>query len=187
MSAKYPTKCTTGPKTLLSYLTVTQPRAFGDQKPKYSVSAIIKKSDTLTLSRIDAAMRAAYEEGQSILKGKGKTVPTYEEIIADGPLHDGDEKKDGDPAYAGSYYINAKNERKPGVVDVNKNEILDPSELYSGIYGRVALSFFCYNKNGNRGISASLDYIMKTADGEPLGSTISVDDAFDDDEDDFLS
>ena len=31
------------------------------------------------------------------------------------------------------------------------------------------------------------DYIMKVADGAPLGSTISLDEAFEDDDDDFLS
>ena len=187
MSAKYPTKCTTGPQTRLSYLNVNQPRAYGDQKPKYSASLIIKKSDTLTLSRIDAAMRAAYEEGLSTLKGKSKVAPTFEEVTEDGPLHDGDLKADHDSNYAGCFYINAKNERKPRVIDENKNDILDPSELYSGIYGRVAIGFYAYNKNGNRGIGCSLEIIMKTADGEPLGSTISIEDAFSDDDDDFLS
>ena len=75
------------------------------------------------------------------------------------------------------------------MVDADKNEILDPSELYSGIYAKAAIGFFCYNKNGNRGIGVSLDYLMKVADGEPLGTTISVDEAFDEDDedDDFMS
>lgn len=189
MSKKHPTKCTTGPKTRCSYLNVNAPKAFGDQKPKYSASLIIPKSDTLTMARIDAAMRAAYDEGLSVLKGKSKTAPSFEEVTRDGPIHDGDKKQDGDPAYRNAWYLNAKNDRRPGVVDVNKNEILDPSELYSGIYAKAAIGFFCYNKNGNRGIGVSLDYLMKVADGEPLGTTISVDEAFneDDEDDDFMS
>ena len=188
MSKKHPTKCTTGARTRCSYLTIHAPKAYGDSKPKFSASLIIPKDDVATLTKIDAAMRAAYEDGVSILKGKGRTIPAYEEIIKDGPLHDGDKKKDGDPAYQNAFYLNAKNERRPGVVDSNKNEILDSSELYSGIYAKAAIGFYCYNKNGNRGIGVSLDYLMKMADGQPLGSTISVDEAFEDeDEDDFLS
>lgn len=72
----------------------------------------------------------------------------------------------------------------------DKSEILDPSELYSGIYAKAAIGFYCYNVQGHRGISVSLDFLMKVADGKPLGSVISVDEAFDDDDedgDDFLS
>jgi len=187
MSKKHPDKCTTG-RVRCSYLNINAPKAFGDEKPKYSVSLIIPKDDAATLKKIDAAMRAAYENGISILKGKGRTTPTYEEIIAQGPLHDGDKKKDGDSAYQNAFYLNAKNERRPRVIDVDKNEILDSSELYSGIYAKVAIGFYCYNKKGNRGIGVSLDILMKVADGQPLGSTISIDEAFEDeDDDDFLS
>ena len=83
MSKKHPTKCTTGERTRCSYLNVLQPKAYGDGKPKYSASLIIPKSDVATLNKIDAAMRAAYEDDISALKGKSRTAPTYEEIIKD--------------------------------------------------------------------------------------------------------
>lgn len=185
MSKKYPTKCTI--PCVVSYANLNQPRAFGDQAPKYSGSLIVDKADTLAVSRIEAAMRAAYEDGLSVLKGKSKVAPTFEEITEDGPLHDGDTKKDGDPAYKGAFYLNAKNNRKPLIINTDKEEIIDPSEIYSGIHAKCAIGFYAYNKAGNCGLGCSLDIVMKTADGEPLGSTISVDDAFDDDDDDFLS
>lgn len=186
MSAKYPTKCTIPVR--ISYANLNQPRAFGDQAPKYSASLILDKKNTLAVSRVEAAMRAAYEDGLSVLKGKGRVAPSFEEITADGPLHDCDAKKDGDPAYKGAFYLNAKNNRKPLIINSDKEEILDPSEIYSGIYAKAAIGFFPYNKAGNRGLGCSLDIVMKTADGEPLGTTISVDDAFaDDDDDDFLA
>ncbi len=56
--------------------------------PKYSVSLIIPKSDTVTVNKIKAAIEAAYEEGQSKLKGNGKTVPALS--ILKTPLRDGD-------------------------------------------------------------------------------------------------
>lgn len=171
--------------TRCSYLNVNQPRAFGTEKPRYSVSVIIPKSKTNEVNKIKAAIKQAYEDGANTLKGKGSTLPPLESI--DNPLRDGDAK--GDPAYADSYYINAKNTRKPGVVDTNRNPIIQTDELYSGIYARVAISFFAYNKAGHKGIGASLLYLMKTADGEPLGSTVSIDDVFgsDSSDDDFLA
>ena len=184
MSKLHPTQCTIPCR--ISYANLNQPRAFGDQDPKYSGSLIVNKKDTLAVSRIEAAMRAAYDAGLSILQGKSKTAPTFEEITSDGPLHDGDKKKDGDPAYQGAYYLNAKNNRKPRIIDEDRNEIIDPSEIYSGIYAKCAISFYPYNKAGNRGLGCSLEIVMKTGDGEPLGSSISIDEAFEDDDDDFL-
>ncbi|MCR5487425.1 MAG: DUF2815 family protein [Lachnospiraceae bacterium] len=185
MSAKHPTKCTIPAQ--ISYANLNQPRAFGDQPAKYGASLIVSKKDEMAKAKLMAAMKAAYDEGISVLKGKSKTVPTFEEIIADGPLHDGDLKKDGDPAYKGAYYLNAKNSRKPLIINTDREEILDPSEIYSGIYAKCAIGFYAYNKAGNRGIGCSLDIVMKTADGDPLGTAISVDEAFAEDDDEASS
>ena len=186
MSAKYPTKCTIPVR--ISYANLIKPKAFGDQQPKYSASLILDKKNTLAVSRVEEAMRAAYDEGLSVLKGKSKVAPTFEEVTEDGPLHDGDKKKDHDPAYKGAFYLNAKNSRKPLIINSDKEEILDPGEIYSGMYAKAAIGFFAYNHTGNVGLGCSLEIVMKTADGEPLGSSISIEDAFsDDDDDDFLS
>ncbi len=188
MSAKHPTKCTIPVR--ISYEHLKTPMSFGDgQAAKYGASLILEKKKEMAVAKVMSAMRAAYEEGLATLKGKGKTAPSFEELIADGPLHDGDQKKDGDPAYKGSYYLNAKNSRKPLVIDTDREDILDPNQIYSGMYAKAAIGFFVFNKAGNRGIGCSLDMVMKTRDGEPLGSTISIDEAFgdDDDDDDLLS
>ncbi len=184
MSKLHPTQCTI--PCVISYANLNQPRAFGDQEPKYSGSLIVDKDNKLAVARINAAMKAAYDSGLSILQGKSKVAPTFEEITEDGPLHDGDKKKDGDPAYKNSYYLNAKNNRKPRIINEDKEDIIDPSEIYSGIHAKCAISFYPYNKAGNRGLGCSLEIVMKTADGEPLGSSISIDEAFADDDDDFL-
>ena len=51
---------------------------------------VIPKSDTETVARIHAAMKAAYEEGKTKLQGNGKTVPDYETLKK--PLRDGDKE-----------------------------------------------------------------------------------------------
>ena len=86
-----PTKVITGPKTRFSYLNANEPKApLGGGTPKYSVSLIIPKSDTVTVAKINAAIKAAYDEGQSKLKGNGKSVPKLEAIKT--PLRDGDKE-----------------------------------------------------------------------------------------------
>ena len=188
-AVKNPTKVITGKHTVMSYLNVNEPKTpLGGGTPKYSVSLIIPKSDTVTVAKIRAAIQAAYDEGQSKLKGSSKFVPALEDIKT--PLRDGDKERKGDDAYANAYFVNANSTTKPGVVDADRNPILDSSELYSGIIGRASINFYAYNSNGNRGIACGLNNLQKLRDGEPLGGKSRAEDDFadmDDDDDDFLS
>lgn len=70
-----PTKIITGPKTRWSYANVWDAKSINGGTPKFSVSLIIPKSDTATVNKIKAAIQAAYTEGESKLKGNGKSVP----------------------------------------------------------------------------------------------------------------
>ncbi len=100
-----PTKVITGVNTRWSYANVWDPKSINGGAPKYSVSLIIPKSDTTTINKIKAAIQAAYEEGQSKLKGNGKSVPALSAIKT--PLRDGDLERPDDEAYKNAYFINA--------------------------------------------------------------------------------
>ena len=82
MSKNYvnPCKVITGVDTRWSYANVWEPKSINGGTPKYSVSLIIPKSDTKTVEKIRAAIKAAYEEGESKLKGNGRAVPALEAI-----------------------------------------------------------------------------------------------------------
>ena len=186
--AKYvnPTKVITGPETRWSYANVWQPKAINGGTPKYSVSLIIPKSDTKTIEKVRAAIQAAYEEGQSKLKGNGKTVPQLKALKT--PLRDGDLERPDDPAYANAYFINANSASAPGIVDADRQPILERSEVYSGVYGRASINLYAFNSNGNKGIACGLNNLQKIRDGEPLGGKSRAEDDFDTEEDDdFLS
>lgn len=181
-----PTKVITGPKTRWSYANVWDAKSINGGTPKYSVSLIISKSDTKTVKKIHAAIQAAYEEGQSKLKGNGKSVPSLSVIKT--PLRDGDAERPDDEAYKNSYFINANSATAPGIVDADRNPILERSEVYSGVYGRASISLYAFNCNGNRGIACGLNNLQKISDGEPLGGKSRAEDDFNtDDDDDFLS
>ena len=182
-----PCKVITGKNTRFSYLIVNEPKAINGGTPKYSVSLIIPKSDTVTVEKIKKAIQAAYDEGLSKLKGSSRSVPALKELKI--PLRDGDKERPGDEAYKDSWFINANSSTKPGVVDADLNPILDSSELYSGIIGKASIGFYAYNTNGNRGIACGLNNLQKLSDGTPLGGRSRPEDDFadDDDDDDFLS
>lgn len=181
-----PMKVITGPTTRWSYANVWEPKSINGGTPKYSVSLIIPKSDKVTVEKIKKAIQAAYEEGQSKLKGNGKSVPSLSVLKT--PLCDGDLERPDDEAYANSYFINANSATAAGIVDADRNTIIDRSEVYSGVYGRASINLYAFNSNGNKGIACGLNNLQKIKDGEPLGGKSRAEDDFaTEDDDDFLS
>lgn len=164
-----------------SYLHCWEPDSVNGGDPKYSVSAIIPKSDTKTVNAIKAAIEQAKKD--SVSKWGGK-VPANLKL----PLRDGDIDRPDDEAYAGCYFFNANSRQAPQVVDSKVQPILDQSEVYSGCHGKISVTFYGYNSNGNRGIAAGLGNIQKLKDGESLGGRTSAADDFQtEDDEDFLS
>ena len=181
-----PTKVITGINTRWSYVNAWEAKSINGGAPKFSVSLIIPKSDTKTIEKIQAAIQAAYEEGQGKLKGNGKSVPALSVLKT--PLRDGDAERPDDEAYADAYFINANSATAPGIVDADRNPILDRSEVYSGVYGRASINFYAFNSNGNKGIACGLNNLQKMKDGEPLGGKSRAEDDFATEEDeDFLA
>ena len=156
-----------------SYLYAVNPHTSEEgQTPRYSVSLIIPKTDTATIDKINAAVNAAYETGINKLQGNSKIKPKLETLKT--PLRDGDEEHPDSELYAGCYFLNASNTRKPGIVDKFCNPIEDENAIYSGMYGRASISFYAFNNSGNKGIACSLNNLMKTADGERLSGTATA-------------
>lgn len=180
------TKVITGVNTRWSYANVWDPKSINGGTLKYSVSLLIPKDDTVTVNKIKAAIQAAYEEGESKLKGNGKTVPPLSTLKQ--PLRDGDLERPDDEVYAGCYFINANSATAPGIVDADRQPILERSEVYSGVYGRASINLYAFNSNGNRGIACGLNNLQKIRDGEPLGGKSRAEEDFASEaDDDFLS
>lgn len=181
MANQTKTKVITG-TVRLSYANVWEPKSINGGAEKYSVSLIIPKSDTKTIAAINAAVDAAIEEGISKFGGK---KPNKAAIKT--PLRDGDVERN-DEAYQNCYFVNANSTTAPQLVDQQVNPIFDRSEVYSGVYGRVSLSFYAFNSNGNKGVACGLGNIQKVKDGEPLGGRTNAADDFGTlADDDFLS
>ena len=166
------TRIMTG-KVRLSYVHLCEPYAFQQgQEEKYSATILIPKTDTATLGRIKAAMEAATQRGVEKQWG-GKRPP-----LINNPLHDGDGTKPSDGTEFGEeckghWVITAssKADRKPGIVDNMCNPIIDQTEVYSGMYARVTMTFFPYSFGGKKGIGCALGNVQKLADGEPLAAS----------------
>lgn len=164
-----------------SYLHCWEPNSVNGGVPKFSVSAIIPKTDTDTVKAVKTAIERAKQE--SVSKWGGRVPPNLKTS-----LRDGDIDRPEDEAYRGCYFLNANSTQPPQVVDATIQPILDQNEVYSGCYGRISVTFYGYNSNGNRGVAAGLGNIQKLKDGEPLGGRARAADDFSTANDsDFLS
>ena len=176
-------KVVTG-KVRFSYVNIFRSRSFSDgQSAKYSICLLIPKSAKGTVKKIKDAINDVVQEG--IASKWGGKKPANLKL----PLRDGDDERAAEaPEYEGMYFLNANNENKPGIVDKDMNDILDPDEVYSGCWGRASISFFPFNSNGNKGVGVALNHIQKLEDDEPLGGTRAsaesdFSDGFEDDDD----
>lgn len=165
----------------LSYCNLFEAKSINDSEPKYSVSLIIPKSDTKTITKIEKAIEAAAQAGVAKFGGK---VPANLKT----PLRDGDTEREDDPAYENSYFINANSKQAPQIVDRALNKIMDQTEVYSGCYGNVSVNFYAFAASGNKGVAAGLGNVQKVRDGEPLGGRTRAEDDFEalEADDDFL-
>ena len=167
---------TTG-KVRASYVYLFQPRAAengGD--PKYSVTLLIPKTDTATLNAIFAEIEKAKQEGaQKVFNGN---VPP----LCKTPLYDGDGcRPNGEPfgeECRGHMVMTASAKMQPSIVGLDMQNIINPSELYSGCHIRANINFFAYNTNGNKGVGCGLNAVQKIEDGEPLTARVSAEEAF---------
>ncbi len=179
------TQITTG-KVRFSYCNLFTPRAVQEgATPKYSVTLLIPKSDKATMQKIKTAMDEAKQKFMA--SNSGKKLPTNLKST----LHDGDGERPNGGEFGeeckGCYVITVSSNNKPVLVHADKTPLTDPQELYSGCYGRAIINFYVYDTQGNKGISAGLNGIMKLYDGEPLGGGVVTDSDWDDgweDEDD---
>ena len=155
----------------MAYLNCWRPVSQYGGPEKYSVLAIIPKDDEDTLMRIREAIERTKTSSADRWGGR---IPSNLQM----PLHDGDEEKPDNPAFHNTYYINAKSKEPPQVVDQNVQPIKNQTDVYSGCYGNISITFYGYNFGGSKGIGVWLGNIQKTKDGTPLGGRIIASDEF---------
>lgn len=173
MTNQNPTRVVTD-EVRFSFVNLLKPRAsMQGGEEKYSVTILVPKSDVATKQRIDAAIEAAKQIGKA--KSWNGVIPPMVAI----PIHDGDGVKPSDgmpfgPECKGHWVFSAstKVDQPPVIVDANMNPIINPTEVYSGMYGRIAVNFGPYSNAGKKGIGCYISTnVLKTRDGEPLGAS----------------
>lgn len=165
-----------------SYLNVFQAKPpFNNPQgeAKFSTTILVPKTNLQAKALMDQAIAAAIEEGVSA-KWNGIRPPQPSICVHDG---DGPRPSDGQPfgqECRGCWVFTAscKADRPPFVVDTQVQPIIDPTQVYSGMWGNVSVNFFAYNQAGKKGIGCGLNGIQKIRDDEPLSAHVTAQDAF---------
>lgn len=130
----------------------------------FRTSVLIPKKDKALIKQIEDAIDEAKEYGKGAKWG-GKIPRNLKVAFQDGD----DTDLDKYPENEGHMLLNARSKKKKvGLVDTDRQPILDASEVYSGCWAYVSVTSFAYN-NESKGVSFFLNNIMKARDDEAFG------------------
>lgn len=146
---------------------------------QFGLTAMVPKADKALVKRMNDAIKAGIAAGirsNKITKNDIKNLKL--------PIHDGDDKEsrgNRGSEFDKMWYFSSTNARnQPGVVDRDKQPIVDDDEVYSGIWAYLHVTFHAFNRRGTRGIRCNLNHLMKFKDDDRLDGRKSVDEAFED-------
>lgn len=167
MSEKQVRKVTT-PIGRLSFPALFKPETFEDGgDPKFSATLLFPKGSTDLKALQDLAKEAA-----------AKAFPNGLPPNFRNPFRDGDREKPGVDGYQNVIFVKFSSTRRPKVVDLNLQEILNQDDVYAGCWVRVSCGAYGYDKKGNKGVSFNLYNVQKVKEGESFGATSSPEDDF---------
>lgn len=148
------------------------PKDEPEGKKKFQVRAAFDpaKAD-LSLMKKEAEAAAIEKWGSNVPKNLRSPFRTNDEL--DNPIA-------GIPDDWVIMTFSANEDRRPGVVDANLQDIIDEADVYSGAFYRAQVRAFGYEARGNKGVAFGLQNLQKLRDGETIGSgNIPASKAFD--------
>lgn len=141
--------------------TAKVPKSGGD--PKYSVGVLVPGNDPQVpglLAEVNAAKANSFPSGYT---GTNCCFDLYENKIPPS-------KEYHDPRFVGWYLFtcSAAQDDKPAVVDMNRQPVIDPGAVYSGIVAYVSAAISGYTK-GTGGIGGWLNGVLVAEEEPPMG------------------
>lgn len=173
------------PRAVLSYPKLFKAMAGAPGQPLKFSCALVFTADVLADPQFAAMREAIKIAAEEKFGDKAKALLASPKFS--NPLRSTDaEGKEGYPA--GSYFLNARSDNRPGLVYAHAGPdgrpVVVPVEaieetFYPGCIVRAQLSFYGFDREGNRGVGVGLSNIQKLGEGERLDSRQKAEDAFD--------
>ena len=138
------------PAGLGCFANVFTPRAYGDQEPKFSITMVFDEAAQKTKAYAEmreAVKQAAQEKFGADVNMKALRLPVRDCAEVD---YNGFDIPNGK-------FVAFRTDTKPGIVDADFQDILDPSQVYSGALMRVSYTPYAYqHPQGGKGVSLGL-------------------------------
>lgn len=138
----------------------TAPKENPNGAKKYSVRAVFMPGTDMSGLKQQAQLAAQEKWGTNIPKTLRSPFRTNAEL--ENPIP-------GVPDDAIVMTFSANEDRRPGLVDANLQDIIDDSQVYSGAWFRAQVRAYGYDTSGNKGVGFGLQNVQKLRDDEPLG------------------
>lgn len=153
-----------------SFVNLFEARSYEGGEPKYSITAIFncEPGDPMLQALRDLAREAA------IAKFGSKLPPNLRS-----PLRNGAEKAGLAGFGPGTTFTNLTSKQQPGVVNHLVQRIIDPKEVYPGMFAKATITAFAYDQRGNRGVAFGLHNVQKVGDGERIDGRQAAENEFD--------
>lgn len=169
----------TTPAFTLSYPTLDKPKQYVEDgvpkgEPQFTIEMLFEKNSK-ALKKVKAKIKEAARNGF------GDHIDD-DDFEIDWPVFDGDEKQ-GAIGYEGNEYIRAKNQKKPVLLERNKQKTDDASIFYGGCVCDAVINARAYQVGDKCGIALYVQCVRFLEDGTPFGGHVDVDKAFPDMED----
>jgi hypothetical protein len=158
---------------------VFEPSSYDGGNEKYSLCAIWTPSQfgkkdkerwQELRAELDRVSRDAFKTAWKDL-GRGYNIG----------LRDGKEKADVEGFGDGTYFATLSTQVKPGIVDIQGNDITSKDEFYPGVYAQGTVNIYSYN-NKSKGVAIGLRNLLKVKDGPRLDGRGSASGDFDPDD-----
>lgn len=133
-----------------------------EKAPMYSLTLLMAKDDAKTEEKLKEMKDCIHN---ALAKRFGDKVPAK----FHSPIKDGDIETDayGVARYPGYYFIEAKNKEKPGLVDKDREPILESNSVWSGCKGRISMGLVAYDVSGKKGVTIYLNNVQLLDNSSP--------------------
>jgi hypothetical protein len=164
------------PPGVASFLNLQKPRAIVDGgEPRFSLTLIFDKA-----AQARPEFRALQQGIDAALKERW---PGKLPVGLMSPFHDGAEKAEKYDGYKpGDIFISPWTKDKPPVVNAQRQDLLDFSEVWAGWIARAHVRPFSYDRAGKRGCSFFLDDVQFLRPGKRLDGRKHPSESYPDDD-----
>ena len=145
-----------------------------EKAPYYSITLLMDKKDAKVKEKLEA-MKSCIKDALE-KRFQDKVPAKFYSPIKDGDV---ETNAEDEPLYPGYFYNEAKNKDKPGLVDSDREPILEANAVWSGCKGRLSLGFVAYDVSAKKGVTIYLNNVQLTDNSAPkMGGRKSAEEDF---------